>query len=276
MLNLVERYDFVHEGRTTLNVHRLVEAMKFGFSARTRVSDPDFNNSGSYLDHLPTKQFSNVVAANLTDDRTHPPEFYQPEFGFHDDHGTSHTSVIDRHGMAVALTSSVNLVFGSEVMDPETGVIFNDEMDDFSTPDTPNAFGLMPSPYNFAAPLKRPLSSMAPTIIEHPDGSFYLAIGGSGGSRIFPSVFQVVLNLDWGQDIGQAIEHGRLHDQLYPLHLEVDDNIPDEEVEYLEQRGHNVTISDRLTAGIVQAVLRKDGKIFAASDARKNGIAAGY
>ena len=85
---------------------------------------------------------------------------------------------------------------------------------------------------------------MAPTIIEYPNGSFYLAIGGSGGSRIFPSVFQVILNLDWGLDVGQAIEQGRLHDQLYPLDLDVDGNIPNEMLEYLKQRGHNVTGKD--------------------------------
>ena len=82
---------------------------------------------------------------------------------------------------------------------------------------------------------------MAPVIMEYPDGSFYMAIGGSGGSRIFPSVFQVILNLDWGQDVSQAIEHGRLHDQLYPLQLDVEDTTAFELLESLRQRGHNVT-----------------------------------
>jgi gamma-glutamyltranspeptidase/glutathione hydrolase/leukotriene-C4 hydrolase len=159
--------------------------------------------------------------------------------------------------MAVALTSTVNLIFGSQVLDPETGIILNDEMDDFSIPNVPNAFGLYPSPCrntfflrlcndntladNFPEPGKRPLSSTVPTILENPDGTFYIAIGGSGGSRIFPSVFQVLLNIDRGMDLSQAIEYGRLHDQLYPLYLDADDVFPQGILRDLRRRGHNVT-----------------------------------
>ena len=94
---------------------------------------------------------------------------------------------------------------------------------------------------NFPEPGKRPLSSTAPTILEHLDGSFYIAIGGSGGSRIFPSVFQVLLDLDWGMDLSQAIEYGRLHDQLYPLTVDADDVLPMHILRDLRERGHNVT-----------------------------------
>lgn len=94
---------------------------------------------------------------------------------------------------------------------------------------------------NYPEPGKRPLSSTAPTIIEHPDGSFYLAIGGSGGSRIFGTIFQVLLNLDLGLDVSEAIESGRLHDQLYPMILDAE-NIYDEDIlRDLRRRGHNVT-----------------------------------
>jgi gamma-glutamyltranspeptidase/glutathione hydrolase/leukotriene-C4 hydrolase len=94
---------------------------------------------------------------------------------------------------------------------------------------------------NYPEPGKRPLSSITPVILEHADGSFFVAIGGSGGSRIFPSVFQVLLNLDWGLDIREAIEFGRLHDQLYPLQVDADDNYPQDILEDLRRRGHNVT-----------------------------------
>jgi gamma-glutamyltranspeptidase/glutathione hydrolase/leukotriene-C4 hydrolase len=94
---------------------------------------------------------------------------------------------------------------------------------------------------NYPEPGKRPLSSTVPTIVEHPDGSFFVAIGGSGGSKIFPSVFQVLLNLDWGLDIREAIEFGRLHDQLYPLVTDADDIYPEEILDDLRQRGHNVS-----------------------------------
>lgn len=169
--------------------------------------------------------------------------------------------------MAVSLTTTVNLIFGSAVMDPVTGVILNDEMDDFSTPGTPNAFGLYPSPckydpprsdlhskhatligplfaripVNYPEPGKRPLSSTVPTIMEREDGAFFLAIGGSGGSRIFPAIFQVLLNLDWGMDVSAAIEYGRLHDQLFPTMVDVDDILPPTLLDGLREKGHNIT-----------------------------------
>jgi len=275
MFNLVERYDLTE--RNGLNAHRLVEAMKFGFAARTELCDPEFAPSIARINEIPTKAFAAVVADNITDDRTHSPTYYNPVYDVPEDHGTSHTSVLDKNGMAVAITSTVNFVFGSQVIDPETGILLNDEMDDFSIPGTPNGFGLWPSPYNYPEPGKRPLSSTAPTILEHPDGSFYVAIGGSGGSRIFPSVFQVLLNLDWGLDIGEAIEYGRLHDQLYPLVLDADNVYPEDALDDLRDRGHNVSVLDvNRMAAAVQGVLQTGSTIYAASDSRKNGIAAGY
>lgn len=153
-------------------------------------------------------------------------------------------------------------------------------------------------------------------IMENEDGTFYLAIGASGGSRIFPAVFQVILNLDWGMDMSGAIEYGRLHDQLYPIILEADNTIPTEILEVLREKGHNVTgkglkfcvwhmcLLTRLCfltvcdinriASVVQAVTMRDNKIYgmsrvllftghvfialftAASDSRKRGVAAGY
>ncbi|KAI0043654.1 gamma-glutamyltranspeptidase [Auriscalpium vulgare] len=277
MLNLVESYDFKEEGRSGLNVHRLVEAMKFGFAARTRICDPAFTDDQERLDQIPRKAYSALISQNMTDDRTHSPDYYQPVFDVPEDHGTSHVSVADQDGMAASVTSTVNLVFGSQVMDPVTGVILNDEMDDFSTPGAPNAFGLWPSPYNYPAPNKRPLSSTVPLIMEHEDGSFYLATGGSGGSKIFPAVFQVILGLDWGHDVSSAIEYGRLHDQLYPEYVEADDILPGELLAHLEGKGHTIRVIDvNRIAAVVNAVVRQNGRLYAASDSRKNGIAAGY
>ncbi|KDQ57609.1 hypothetical protein JAAARDRAFT_47513 [Jaapia argillacea MUCL 33604] len=280
MLNLAERFGGMAkggEGRTEVNVHRVVEIMKFGFAARTKICDPAFNDDPARMNEITEQKFADLIWANITDDRTHPPEYYNPQYDVPIDHGTSHSSVVDKDGMAVSLTSTVNLVFGSQVMDPVTGVILNDEMDDFSTPGVPNAFGLWPSPYNYPEPHKRPLSSTAPTILENADGSFYLALGGSGGSRIFPALFQVILGLDWGLDIGGAVEFGRVHDQLYPLVVDVDDVYPERFVRGLRERGHNVTLSDiNRVAAVVQGVMMENGTIYAASDSRKNGIAAGY
>jgi hypothetical protein len=132
-------------------------------------------------------------------------------------------------------------------------------MDDFSNPGVPDAWGIYASPCvyisfhpvvhliyidcadNYPEPHKRPLSSMAPLIMEHADGSLYLAAGGSGGSRIFGGIFQTVLNLDWGLDASQAVEFGRVHDQLYPTELEIDEIYPPELIKQLARRGHNIT-----------------------------------
>ncbi|KAJ3521066.1 hypothetical protein NMY22_g12468 [Coprinellus aureogranulatus] len=275
MFNLVEHYDM--KERDGLNMHRIVEIMKFGFAARTRICDPEFTNSSRRIDEISTHKYADHIFANITDDTTHPPEYYNPEFDIKVDHGTSHTSVVDKSGMAVSLTSTVNFIFGSQVLDPVTGVILNNEMDDFSTPGVPNGFGLFPSPYNYPQPGKRPLSSTVPTIIEHEDGSFFLAVGGSGGSQIFPAVYQTILNLDWGLDASEAVEYGRLHDQLYPLVTFADDVYPAHILEDLKQRGHNVTVVDvNRVAAVVQLIVQQNGTIYAASDSRKNGIAAGY
>ncbi|KAJ2918019.1 hypothetical protein MD484_g2380, partial [Candolleomyces efflorescens] len=275
MLNLIERYPM--RERNGLNAHRIVEIMKFGFAARTKICDLDYTNSTQRIDEISTREFADKIYPNITDDRTHPPEYYGAEHEIKVDHGTSHTSVLDKSGMAVSLTSTVNLIFGSQVLDPVTGVILNDEMDDFSTPGVPNGFGLYPSPYNYPQPGKRPLSSTVPTIIEHEDGSFYLAVGGSGGSRIFPAVFQTLLNLEWGFDASEAVEYGRLHDQLYPLVTDADNVYPTRILDELRERGHNVTVSDvNRVAAVIQLVVQRDGVIYAASDSRKNGVAAGY
>ena len=93
-----------------------------------------------------------------------------------------------------------------------------------------------------------------PTILEHPDGSFYLSIGGSGGSRIFGAVFQTILNLDWGLNPSEAIEYGRLHDQLYPLYLDTDSTYPPELVDALRDRGHNVTGTHMLVKTLLYCV----------------------
>ncbi|KAI0066114.1 gamma-glutamyltranspeptidase [Artomyces pyxidatus] len=277
MLNLMEKFDLPSEGRTGLNVHRYVEAMRFGFAARTKICDPAFTDNLDRINEIPLKSFSTEIFKNMTDDTTHPPSYYQPIYDVPEDHGTSHVSVADQDGMAVSITSTVNLVFGSQVMDPVTGVILNDEMDDFSIPGAPNAFGLWPSPFNYPEPHKRPLSSTVPLIMEYADGSFLLSTGGSGGSKIFPAVFQVMLNLDWGYDISSAIEYGRLHDQLYPEYVEADDIYPGELLVELQNRGHRIQVEDiNRVAAVVNAVMKKDGTVFAASDSRKNGIAAGY
>ncbi|KAF8313467.1 hypothetical protein DL93DRAFT_2167881 [Clavulina sp. PMI_390] len=278
MLNVLEHYDLAGEGKTLLNVHRMIESMKFGFAARTRMADPAFLNDTEFLHTMTTKEYAKAIHANITDSRTHLPTYYDPMYDVIEDHGTTHTSVVDEDGLTVGITSTVNLIFGSEVHDPETGVIFNDQMDDFATYRTPNGFGLYPSPYNYPQPGKRPLSSIAPAILEHPDGRLHMILGGSGGSRIFTSIVQVILNVDWGMDISAAVEDPRVHDQLFPAYLSVESMSDAQIVKGLVAKGHAALVEDiNLGVAEVQAILlAPNGTLFAASDSRKHGVAAAY
>ncbi|KAK4057313.1 hypothetical protein OIO90_001810 [Microbotryomycetes sp. JL221] len=280
LLNTLETYDdLVEKGKTGLTMHRFVEALKFAFAARTEVGDPDFIKNEDRLAEITTKQYAEAVRRNITDDRTHHINYYHPRFDLKEDHGTTHLSAIDKWGSAISLTSTVNLIFGSRVLDRETGVILNDEMDDFSTPGVANAFGLRPSPFNYPEGGKRPASSTSAMIMDSPDGDVWLAAGGSGGSRIFGSVAQVLMHLDWGYDVANAVEQQRVHDQLLPQMVTVESGYRADVLDGLRHRGHNVTVFDvNLGVAEVQAVVRdsRTGVLFATSDSRKNGIPAAY
>ncbi|KAF8757152.1 Gamma-glutamyltranspeptidase [Rhizoctonia solani] len=239
--------------------HRVTEALKFGSAARTRLGDPAFGNNHKLMAKIPTKEFGNNVSSRITDDTTHTPDYYNPVYDVQIDHGTTHTSAADADGFAIALTSSVNLIWGSRVMDPATGVIFND-------------------PWNYPEAGKRQVSSMAPTIMEYPSGDFYLTLGGSGGSRIFGAIAQAIVNLDRGMNISGAVEAPRVHDQLFPTLVSIESGFGHKEIDALKQRGHNTSVFDiNLGVAEIQAVTQDmDGQFFAASDSRKNGVAAGW
>ncbi|KAJ2853248.1 hypothetical protein GGI22_004940, partial [Coemansia erecta] len=222
MLNVLEGYTLARDGPTALNYHRIVEAMKFGAAQRTFLGDPSFIEIGANVTHQIDKHFAAAIRANISDTQTYDVSHYDPEYDILINHGTTHISVVDKDGAAVSLTSTVNLGFGSRIMDPVTGVILNDEMDDFSTTNKTNGFGLRPSPNNKIVRGKRPLSSTAATIIEN-DGQVELVLGGSGGSRILTAVLQVVVNvLDFDMRLDRAIDRPRLHHQLMPNLLKVD------------------------------------------------------
>ncbi|PWN29763.1 gamma-glutamyltranspeptidase [Jaminaea rosea] len=274
--------------RRALWAHRLVEVFKHGYAARTRLGDPAYLNQSALAEiaQIPTQRRAYQLAKKVDDTRTFPIDHYAPLFDVPEDHGTTHISAVDSSGMAVGITSTVNLIFGSQVMDPETGVIFNDEMDDTSTPGTPNAFGLYPSPYNYPQPGKRPLSSMSPVVIEDAQGRFQVLLGAAGGSRIPTSVLSTLLNMDIkGMDLSQAIEAPRLHHQLLPDVVAVESTFDEYELdEGLRARGHQLKIDDiNLGYASVQGVqARRDGKesqevtYLASSDSRKAGWAAAY
>ncbi|WRT65034.1 gamma-glutamyltransferase [Kwoniella shivajii] len=270
-----------------LNVHRLLEGMKFAFGARSEITDPapQFGGNLTRFKEYYQGDWADEKRTKINDNRTHEIDYYGLQHDTPIDHGTTHLSVLDQWGGAASVTSTVNLIWGSHVMDPRTGIIFNDEQDDFSVPGAADAFGLWPSPWNYPQPGKRPLSSTSASILLTPStssgpSSIYAVIGGSGGSRIFPSIAQVLLNLFSGMDISSSIEAYRVHNQIVPdlTTIEVGpDGSPITLIKALEQRGQKIGEFDvNLGISEVQAIVVDNGTIYASSDSRKNGIAAGY
>lgn len=244
-LKILDGYDgFSDPAALNLSTHRLDEAMRFAYGQRTELGDPSFVEG---LDEYQKSMVSDKVAAEIrskiSDFRTQNVSYYNPA-GIESlvTHGTSHVVAADRSGMAVTLTTTVNLLFGSRVMVPETGVIMNNEMNDFSIPGSSNAFGYIPSPANFIRPGKRPLSSISPTIVETPDGKLYYATGSAGGSRIITATLQSVHNvLDLGMTTAEALAAPRLHDQLSPDQVSLEYAYDNGTAAYLASLGHNVT-----------------------------------
>ncbi|TIC14591.1 gamma-glutamyltranspeptidase [Wallemia mellicola] len=275
MLNALESLDMVPPRKTADDLHKFIETMKFGFAERTRIGDVPFMNDTTAMLNMLNKSYAQETVDKITD-RTHTWEYYGPDFEGKDTHGTTHLILVDDDDGVVTLTSTVNGLFGSHVLDEHTGIILNNEMDDFSIPGHPNMFGLWPSPYNLPEPYKRPLSSTAPTIVER-EGNLVAALGGSGGSRIFGSVLQTLLHILQGYNPSAAIEAPRVHDQLFPPVVTFESGFSRHLIREMRLRGHNTTVFDfNLGAADVQAVTIEDNFKYAASDSRKGGVAAAY
>ncbi|KAL0635701.1 hypothetical protein Q9L58_005335 [Maublancomyces gigas] len=224
-----------------LTTHRLVEAMKYAYGQRGELGDPLFVPG---MDEYQKSMLSAAAAAEIrsliSDSGVHNISAYDPK-GLEslETPGTSHMVTADKSGLALTLTSTINLIFGSTVMVPETGVIMNNEMNDFSIPGSSNAFGYIPSVANYIRPGKRPLSSMSPSIVENPDGTLHLAIGAAGGSRIITATIQNIIHiLDSGLSPYEALARPRLHDQLSPNTTSYEYGYDNATVAALTARGH--------------------------------------
>ena len=209
-----------------------------------------------------------------------------------EDHGTTHLSVVDKYGNAASVTSTINTLFGSKVVSPSTGILLNNEMDDFSIPNASNSFGLYPSESNYVQPGKRPLSSMSPSIlVEKSSGKVMIVGGASGGPRIITATAQIILNyVTRGLDLISAVFAPRYHSQLLPdvayienrtitwkdpgpMRFEVDNDSRTA----LEERGHEISALSSTDFGCSQflAVDVDSGQMIGGADPRKNGRALG-
>ncbi|HEY2749075.1 MAG TPA: gamma-glutamyltransferase [Polyangia bacterium] len=257
--------------------HVIVEALKHAFADRARsLGDPAFVKVVE--EKLASPAYAQSLAARIRDDKVLPPAAYgdkdltKPADEPHD-HGTSHLCVADGEGNVVGLTTTVNLLFGSRVVDPTSGIVLNDEMDDFSAqPGAPNAFQLIGAFANAVAPGKRPLSSMTPTIVTK-DGEPILCVGAAGGPTIVSSTVQTIVNVvDFGLDVSAAVAAPRVHAQWMPNAMVAEPDVPDDVVKDLEKRGHKVVRMP--TLGAVHAVGIARDRLTATSDPRYGGAPA--
>lgn len=248
-LKIMEGYSEVGDpSNINLTTHRLDESMRFAYAMRAELGDPLFvEGMDKYQEQILSAATAKEIRSKISDTKTFDVAYYNPA-GLEslETPGTSHVVTADASGMAVTLTTTVNLLFGSKLVVPETGVIMNNEMNDFSIPNTTNAFGYIPSAANFIRPGKRPLSSISPVIVEHLNSTianaFYVAIGAAGGSRIITATIQNLIHiLDGKLTTAEALAEPRIHDQLVPAQVSFEYAFDNGTTAFLKNLGANVT-----------------------------------
>jgi gamma-glutamyltranspeptidase/glutathione hydrolase len=272
MLNILSGYDLAKMDEAT-RTHVIVEAMRRAYRDRAEyLGDPDFVKVPVSL--LINPAYAAGLRAGIRLDKATPsnalPGITSDSIGV----DTTHFSILDKEGNRVAATLSINFPFGSAFMAPGTGVLLNDEMDDFSAkPGIPNVYGLVGEDANAIAPGKRPLSSMTPTFLESDRGIAIL--GTPGGSRIISMVLLASLNIMEGGDAQSAVEVKRFHHQFLPDVIQYEpDGLSPSTIESLKARGHQLKALDR-HYGNMQVVWweKKNNKVGASSDPRGEGLA---
>ncbi|KAH8235546.1 hypothetical protein KR032_002179, partial [Drosophila birchii] len=226
---------------------RVVEAFKHAYGQRTNLGDlyADPENAASInatLEQMLQPEFVESIRKLIHDDRTSQDYlYYGANFTVEEDHGTAHMNVLATNGDAVSITSTINNYFGSKVASLQTGIILNDEMDDFSTPGVVNSFGVPASPANYIYPGKRPMSSMSPAIIVDQQGNVRLLVGAAGGTRITTSVAGVIMKyLLRGESLTAAVNNGRIHHQLAPMRVSYEHEVDSGISTYLAKVGHEL------------------------------------
>lgn len=277
ILNILERYPLNEYGANSAKaIQHYAEAMKLAYADRSEyLGDPDFVKIP--LKGLISKKYADELAQKISDDKITPSSTIKPgKPQPYESDQTTHFSVMDKFGNAVGVTYTLNLNFGTGIVAEGTGILLNNEMDDFSAkPGVPNAFGLIGGTANAIEAKKRPLSSMTPTLVMK-DNKPWLVTGSPGGARIITTVLQSIVNtIDYNMNVAEAIMTPRVHHQWLPDELRIEEGISPDTIHLLEKQGYKVVT--KATMGRVQIIQAKDDGFYGASDPRNpDGATLGY
>ena len=277
ILNLLEGFPIAEMGQNSAaTLHVMAEAMKLAFADRSKyLGDPDFTHVP--VSGLTSKAYADELRKMISLDAARPAKDIAPGNPVpYESDQTTHFSVVDADGNGVANTYTLNFYYGVGLVAPGTGILLNNELDDFAAkPGVANAFGLVGGDANAPGPRKRPLSSMSPTFVLK-DGELEIATGAPGGSRIITTVVQVILDaIDHRLNAAEAVDSPRVHHQWLPDQLRVERGLSPDTIRLLEAKGHVVVKSE--TLGVSETIFRSDGVLMGAADTRqRNGLAAGF
>ena len=268
MLNMLEDFPIKEMGFGSADtIHILAEVMKRAYADRSKyLGDSDFYKVPS---SLISKKYAKALNKDISLDQVTPSNEVSPGNPYpYESPDTTHFSVMDSYGNAVSNTYTLNFSYGSGKMIPGTGMLINNEMDDFSSkPGTPNGYGLLGSEANAIEGNKRPLSSMTPTIIFK-DQKPYMVFGSPGGSRIITTVLQVALNvMEHEMNIAQAVHSPRMHHQWLPEVLMLEKGFGSDTEKLLENKGYKLYQSS--TMGSVQAIVKEGNYFYGSADPRR-------
>lgn len=277
MLNILERYPLKSLGSDSAQtIHLMAEAMKLAYADRSEyLGDPDFVKVP--LKGLTSKAYADALAQKIDPDRATPSASIKPGTPQpYESDQTTHFSVADAQGNVVAVTYTLNLNFGSGIVAAGTGILLNNEMDDFAAkPGVPNAFGLLGGDANAVAPGKRPLSSMSPTLVLK-EGKPWLATGSPGGARIITTTLQTLIDMiDFGMNPAEAAASPRVHHQWMPDELRIEKGLSPDTIGLLVAKGYKVV--EKPAMGRTQTIQITSDGFFGASDPRNpDGLTAGF
>jgi gamma-glutamyltranspeptidase/glutathione hydrolase len=277
MLNILEGYppqDLASASPATL--HLMIEAMKLAYADRAEyLGDSDAVDVP--IERLTSKDYAAALRAGINPKKARlSVDIRAGEAPASSGGNTTHVSIVDRDGNAVANTTSLNFNYGLGLVAGQSGILLNNTLDDFAAkPGAPNAFGLTGGAANAPGPGKRPLSSMTPTIVLK-DGAPVFVTGAPGGSRIITSVLQVLVNaIDFRKPIAEAVAAPRVHHQWLPDEVVVERTLPAETVRALTARGHKVRVGP--TSGSANSIAVTPAGLVGAADTRAKGaLAAGF